>query len=368
LHRRFLIGKQIMMINSLLLRHGQRLLRFGAGLLALFVMSSCGREDIRVYTVPKEPETLPPWKLPAGWEERSAEGMRAARFAVPAGSGREADVSIFPLKDVTARRTDIVNIWRQQIRLDPIDEQELGPLTEPVAMGREQGALYDMTSTQPLIDDKTKARILVAVMTKDDTSWFVKMTGDDELVGQQKPFFVAFLQSLNIEAIAAPAQAPPRFTSTNIKAGPRNAAEEKPEWTVPPGWKEQPPSQMLLAKFVITGNDGATADVNISALGGDGGGLLENINRWRRQLSLAPVPEAELQKLVSSLDVPGGKAILVDMNGTDVKTGGPARLIGAIVPREDKTWFYKLMGNEGLAEREKQAFIKFCQSAKYPNG
>src|SRR5262249_1473797 len=113
---------------------------------------------------------------------------------------------------------------------------------------------------------------------------------------------------------------------------------------------------------------GSTADVNISALGGDGGGLLENVNRWRRQLSLAPVLESDLEKLVSSLDVPGGKAILIDMNGTDAKTGGPARLIGAIVPREDKTWFYKLMGNESVAEREKPAFIRFCQSVKYPNG
>jgi hypothetical protein len=357
-----------MMMNLFSLLGRQRPWRYGAGLLALLVVGGCGGEDIRVYTVPKEPESLPPWKLPAGWQERPAEGMRAARFAVPAHQGREADVSIFPLKDVTARRTDIVNIWRQQIQLDPIDEPALGSLAETIALGRERGELYDMVSRQPLIDDKAKARILVAVVTKDAMTWFVKMTGDEEQVQREKPAFLAFLQSLNLEAIAAPSLTPSRFTSTNVKEGPRNSAQEKPEWIVPPGWKEQPPSQMLLAKFVITGSDGTTADVNISALGGDGGGLLENINRWRRQLSLAPVPEAELEKLVSSLDVPGGKAILIDMNGTDAKTGGPARLIGAIVPREDKTWFYKLMGNENLAEREKQAFIKFCQSVKYPNG
>src|SRR4029077_468698 len=116
-----------------------------------------------------------------------------------------------------------------QIHLDPIDEQGLEPLTQPVSMGQERGELYDMVSTQPLIDDNTKARILVAVMTKDGTSWFVKMTGDDESVRQQKPAFIAFLQSLNFEAIAAPPQAPPRFTSTNDKGAPRNAAQEKPE-------------------------------------------------------------------------------------------------------------------------------------------
>jgi hypothetical protein len=80
------------------------------------------------------------------------------------------------------------------------------------------------------------------------------------------------------------------------------------------------------------------------------------------------VGEKDLDGLVSSLDVPGGKAILVDMSGEDAKSGQKARLIGAILPRGDRTWFYKLMGDEQVAEREKPAFVKFCQTAKYPNG
>jgi hypothetical protein len=123
-----------------------------------------------------------------------------------------------------------------------------------------------------------------------------------------------------------------------------------------------------LARFQVAGGDGAKADVNITVLDGDGGGMSENVNRWRRQLGLTPMPEGELSKLLTTFDVPGGKAVLVDMSGTDAKTRQSARLIGAIVPREDRTWFYKLMGNEQLAEREKAAFIKFCQTAKYPNG
>ena len=56
------------------------------------------------------------------------------------------------------------------------------------------------------------------------------------------------------------------------------------------------------------------------------------------------------------------------MSGTDAKTGQPARLIGAIVAIDGKTWFYKLMGNEQIAAREKDAFVEFFKSAKYPNG
>jgi len=109
------------------------------------------------------------------------------------------------------------------------------------------------------------------------------------------------------------------------------------------------------------------AEISVSVLSGDGGGLLANMNRWRGQVGLAPVAESELDKQVSSLDVIGGKAMLVDMNGQNPETGQKVRLISAIVPREGLTWFYKLMGDEAAAGREKAAFIKFVQSARYPN-
>ncbi len=58
---------------------------------------------------------------------------------------------------------------------------------------------------------------------------------------------------------------------------------------------------------------------------------------------------------------------IVDFAGTDSKTGKPARLVGAIVPQNGQTWFYKLMGDEPVVSQQKDAFIKFIQSAKYPD-
>ena len=77
---------------------------------------------------------------------------------------------------------------------------------------------------------------------------------------------------------------------------------------------------MLVAKFVIPGPGGSKAEVNISATGG---GLLANVNRWRSQLGLAPLAESALANEVQSLDVADGKATLIDMKGTDAKTGQP---------------------------------------------
>ena len=124
--------------------------------------------------------------------------------------------------------------------------------------------------------------------------------------------------------------------------------------------------ELSLARFEIGGSDGK-AEVTVSAFPGPAGGLVANVNRWRGQLGLKPVGQSEAEKLVASLDVMGGKAMLVDMNGQHPETGQKIRLISAIVPREGLTWFYKLMGDEAAAGREKAAFIRFVQSVRYPN-
>ena len=93
--------------------------------------------------------------------------------------------------------------------------------------------------------------------------------------------------------------------------------------------------------------------------GGNGGGLLMNVNRWRKQLGLADVDEGAANALAKPLDVAGGKAMLVDMSGQD------ARMIAAIVPQGSQTWFYKLMGPASLVEQEKESFLKLVQTARY---
>lgn len=349
-------------------------------------IAGCGRDDIQVYRVAKETppapdvrapasetgnaqeESAPPrvqFKLPAGWQEGPPSTMRAASFSIDGKDGQSADVGVIPLPGVTGRDLDFVNLWRKQVQLPPATEAEMAKQSEDVAIGADQGRLFDMVSEKPIAESKTPTRIVIAMLAKDGTSWFFKMTGDDALVREQKPAFVQFLKSVVLQSPAAPmqfARAPHSF-STNAKRTSRESSE-KPIWIVPAGWQEVPGGQMLAAKFLITGNNGAKAELNVSNAGG---GLLANINRWRGQLGLAPLQEGDLEKQVQPLDVPGGKAMLVDMAGIDGRTGQKARLLGAVVPQADQTWFYKLMGNEQVVEKEKEAFSKFVQTVKYPN-
>ena len=345
--------------------------RGAAALLFALLFTACKRDEIRVYTVAKEEAAQVAgraedidgsgaphihYKTPAGWSEEQPGGIRVARFSVPAKQGPQIDVSVIPLPGITASKTDIVNLWREQIQLGPIQESDLGNAFEKVKVGAADADMFDMVSTNTIIADSHKARILVAMLSQGQTTWFFKMTGEDQSVSAQKPAFVEFLKTVEID-YSSHASAGPRLTS---------APPSRPSWQVPTSWKEVPPPQMLLARFVMPDSKEPKAEVTVSVFPGDAGGLLPNINRWRRQLKLEPVEDASLGQMTTTLEVPGRKGILVDLSGQNTN-GQPTRIIGAILPSQEQTWFYKLTGDPQIAQQEKDAFVQFVQTAKYAN-
>lgn len=345
------------------------------GVLLLLVLAGlaagCGRQEIRVYSVPKDRTGQAPWTVPAGWEATPGDGMRLARFAIRGTNDAGADVAVLSL-NMDAGSADIVNIWREQIRLPAWDATQTAAEARKVTMGSATGELFEMVSTEPVLEEKARARVVVALFRHEGSTWIVKLSGTDELVQAQKPAFLKYLESFRLDDLASFKAAQAQAAQAAQRPGPSRAAARpsvpRPEWTVPEGWNEIPNPQMLLAKFRVTGEGGASVDVNVSVEQGDGGGLLGNLNRWRGQLGLAPAGEAEMGKLVTPLDLPGARGTLVDMSGTNAMNGQAARIIGAVVSREGQTWFYKLMGHEGLAAREREAFVKFLRSVRYPNG
>ena len=355
----------------------------GRALLALGVVAAlagCDRNEVKVYQVPKEssapapgvPATPPmaasetptqpnlTWTLPEGWQEVPPGQMRLASFAATAPDGKKVDVSIVPLGGVAGGELGNVNRWRGQVGLAPVTEDELSKLGEKVQTAGSETVLYDLTGG--------KARILVTSLRREDTSWFFKMTGEDELVGQQKQKFIAFLKSLKFDSGAATQVAlPPDHPA--LSAAPTSMSSDspaKPQWTVPSGWTEEPPTQMLLAKF-STGDKDARAEITVSSFPGDVGGLVANINRWRRQLGLPAMDETAAVNAATMLEVQSEKASLVELDGTDAKTGQAGRLIGVVVPHDGQTWFFKMMGDGKVVAREKDAFVKFVQTVKLPH-
>jgi hypothetical protein len=296
--------------------------------------------------------------------------MRAASFRVAGKDGKQADVSVIPLPGLAGSDLDNVNRWRGQVGLPGVSEAELAKLAQPVEIAGQSASLYEQAGSNPGSGDKTN--ILAAITRRDGTAWFFKMTGNDALVTEQKPAFIEFLKSVSFPAAVAQAQLPPShppIDGGNMMAQAATAApsgQPKPNWQVPSGWKEIPGGPFLVAKFLVTGAANAQAGVNVSMSSNDGGGTLANVNRWRTtQLGLGPVTEADLPKDIQTIDLPGGKASLVDLTGQDARSGQPTRLLAVVIPRSGETWFYKLMGNAEVVQQEKDAFMKFVQSAKY---
>jgi hypothetical protein len=336
---------------------------------------------------PPDNSGAPPLKytLPAGWQEKAPGQMRVASFGI-SENGKDADVSVIPLGGMAGGDLANVNRWRGQVGLGSLADADVLKLAEKVAVGDQPADLYDLAGTSS--ETGGAERILGVILHRDEVAWFFKMTGDPDLVEKQKPAFVSFLKSFQFGGIAAPStmdlsQLPPSHppidgtslgtlnslvpnTNTTVTGGTDSGGTDKPVWTIPDGWQPAPLSQFLVAKFSIAGDGGAQAAVNVSSLAGDGGGLAANVNRWRGQLGLPPFTEENLSTSTSTLDVPNGQAQVVDFTGTDSKTGKSARLIGAIVPQNGQTWFYKLMGDESVVAAQKDTFTKFIQSAKYP--
>jgi len=378
-------------------------------LLALFV-AGCHRDEVKVYRVAKDQDqpqqqtapalptdspnpSLPPghpdvssvpaaslpaasaaalpqlsWQTPDGWTEVPPGEMRVASFKIQGQNGKQADVSVIPLPGMPGTDDANVNRWRGQVGLPPVSPEELKKSGENVEAASQPAQLYDIAGQNP--GNGETARILGVIQHRDDAVWFFKMTGDTDLVEQQKPAFITFLKSVSFTA-AAPTRLPASHPSignmgmsTAAAPGPISG-EGKPNWQVPAGWQEVPGGQFLIAKFTIAGDSGAAAAVNVSGSPGEGGGLVGNVNRWRGQLGLAPLSEPEVNKSVASIDVQGGKASLVDLSGTDSRTGQPIRLVGVMVPQPGQTWFYKLMGDAKVVESQKDAFTQFVQGVKY---
>lgn len=132
-------------------------------------------------------------------------------------------------------------------------------------------------------------------------------------------------------------------------------------WTAPSHWQSRPGSAMRKATFVVTG-DAGSAELAVTAFPGDVGGEVANVNRWRGQIQLPPMSDAEVAGAVTRLEANGLKIGVIEM--VNPSAASPTRVLGAWVPFAGSTWFFKLTGPDALVAREKAAFLAFLQTVK----
>lgn len=360
---------------------------------AICAAAGCKRETISVYTAPKDvpaptPDARsasnegaaqgqatrpraprPPVKwgaLPAGWQETEPGQVSAANFAIKSDAG-EATMNITPLPNMAGREAMVVSMWRQQVGLPELAQEEVAKELSPVEVAGGQGQLFEIEGAR-----ETKAmRIVTAMLHQPEASWFFKLAGDEAAVQAQKPAFIEFLKTVRVGAGAAEgggsAAASPERTAaggpphTPASPQPPSAGAPQPSqafaWTVPEGWQPVAAGQMQVAKFTVPPQGDAKAEVAVSTFPSDTGGTLANVNRWRGQLGLGPLDEAGLSTVTSPLDPATPDAVLIDL------ANEKRRMLGAIVPRDGKWWFYKMMGDDAAVNAARDAFVSFARSA-----
>ena len=152
--------------------------------------------------------------------------------------------------------------------------------------------------------------------------------------------------------------------SLSAKTEPYEATVGGFKFTVPADWQEQPPkSQFVLGEFSLTG-EGGPARLTLSSAGG---GLEANIERWQGQFSRGPNDPEPRQ---SEITFDGQKGTLVELSGTYtdmLSAGNPGknwRMLGVAIPIGPTNFFVKLTGPQATVTAQKDAFVKFVESAK----
>lgn len=133
-------------------------------------------------------------------------------------------------------------------------------------------------------------------------------------------------------------------------------------WVLPEGWRAFPGGRPMRHATL-----GAPEGVYfaVSHFAGDVGGRFDNVNRWRGQLGLPPLasPE-EAEAAVEAVEEAGVAMDLVDL----VNEESGHRMLVALVPRPEQTWFIKAHGDAAALEAAKPGFVELLRSIEFTAG
>jgi hypothetical protein len=157
-------------------------------------------------------------------------------------------------------------------------------------------------------------------------------------------------------APAAPAGMPAMDPSA---VPPPPAVEGGLSWTLPKGWTESRTGGMRYATLVPS--TPGKLDVSVVVLPGPAGGEIANVNRWRGQIGLKPMEEAELARARKELRSPAGTVALFDFTSD----GAPkSRMVAGILFARGNSWFVKMVGEAGPVAAARPEFVRLLESLR----
>lgn len=136
-------------------------------------------------------------------------------------------------------------------------------------------------------------------------------------------------------------------------------AEAGLRWTLPAGWKEAPGGGAM-RYATLTAPVTGKLEVTVIRLPGPAGGELANVNRWRNQIGLPPLSEADLPAARKVVTTAVGPLGVYDFTSGDEKS----RTIAGLATVQGETWFLKMTGEAAAVARARAAFLDLLGSLR----
>ncbi len=281
-------------------------------------------------------------EAPAHWTEKKRTAMRMASYEVRGEDGVLADISFTSLRSAPGGLLANLNRWRNQVGLADLDDAAMGQNSVKVPSVFGEATLIDVQGLIENADPKADGRIIGAIAERDGRAWFFKMRGNDELLGREKENFIRWIASLKPleEVVAIPAAVTPKDLS----------------WSLPEGWVAEYGSgnRFATVKLPVEG-----VELAVSWFPGDVGGDAANINRWRSQIGLPALPDAEALALMGKKEAGPKTMSYVDLAGPE------KRMLAAWTRHGENTWFFKLSGTKSALDECQEPFSALLSSVRF---
>ncbi|MGF1451971.1 MAG: hypothetical protein ACFB21_07865 [Opitutales bacterium] len=292
------------------------------------------------------------WQVPAGWKAQGPANLRVETLLLPGGA--ELAITTFP-GDVGGMLANI-NRWRGQLQLPPVSEaglrDEISMLETPA------GAVAIVSMTSP----DGQSGMLGGVLPFAGSTWFFKLTGPAEAVQAQEAQYRAFLQSLRAPGGEVASGGSEGEGESEPASPSPTSSPQVQEGFVPENWVRSTGSAMRLASYAVSLNGEGSGDLGVFAFPGDAGGFASNLNRWRAQLGLPELSEAELRSMTQEITAATGESFYMLMLNSPEPND--QALLGAIGFDDERSWFLKLSGAKPLVAAQQELFVRYIEGLR----
>ena len=304
------------------------------------------------------------WETPEGWTAKAPTSMREANFQV--GDDPNAECYLTVLAGMGGGLISNVNRWRQQIGLPPQTDAEILALPKRLLFGNE-ATIVELEGAFKGMGDEAEEGfgLLGAILSMQEGTLFVKLTGPIETVRANRAQFDQFCDSLDKDE---PGAAEHDHSAHETQTSATKTASDSSgglAFEAPKSWQEQPPRSMRIVSYQVGSTPGS--ECYITGLSGDAGGVEANINRWRSQVGAEPLSQAEIAAL-PTLTILGTPSPWMeaygDFSGMGAEDQSDAGILGAICNLGNQTLFLKMLGPSSLLKSERDNFIQFCESLR----